>query len=193
MASLPKSGNVSHSLFVYHLNNCMMGRTKRLDNRGQAFHRFTSAPYQRTLVDWTLPPIEIRKTEIMSLMVVNGSEMIRYNPSHSLLKPPAPEASHGQCAADALAWGMCAHWHCTRERLSFAQTRGFTFPKTQVELGQSGIVQKGVSLISRTWAASWLLLPLMVMSMHHLQVALAGLNENSLKGVEIGRILRILW
>jgi len=28
--------------------------------------------------------------------------------------------------------------------------------------------------------------------MHHLQVASAGLNENNLKGVEIGRILRIL-
>jgi hypothetical protein len=32
----------------------------------------------------------------------------------------------------------------------------------------------------------------MGMSMHHLQVASAGLNENNLKGVENGGILRIL-
>lgn len=60
----------------------------------------------------------------MSLMVVNGSEMIRYNPSANAI-----EASN---------------------------TRGF----------------------------SW--------SMRHRQVASVGLNENNLKGVEIGRILRIL-
>ena len=45
-------------------------------------------------------------------------------------------------------------FHCTKEKLFFVQTKAFIFQETQVCLGQSGVVQKGISLISKTWATS---------------------------------------
>ena len=96
-----------------------------------------------------------------------------------LLKHLTQRDSHGPCATDARIWEEFVHWQCTRERSSFVQTKVFTFPRTQVRLGQSGIVLKRISLISKTWGTSWSPLPLTAISMLPRQVASAGLSEGN--------------